>query len=56
MWLSMGHTDMRKGMQGLALLMQEHLKRDPHLCVGRDYVAELRRCPPGLPSLESSAT
>ncbi|NMG41807.1 IS66 family insertion sequence element accessory protein TnpB [Chelativorans sp. ZYF759] len=29
-WLSMGHTDMRKGMQGLALLVQEQLKRDPH--------------------------
>ncbi|ESX60148.1 hypothetical protein X760_18040 [Mesorhizobium sp. LSHC422A00] len=29
-WLSMGHTDMRKGMQGLALLVQQHLKRDPH--------------------------
>ncbi|WP_352763321.1 IS66 family insertion sequence element accessory protein TnpB [Mesorhizobium sp. M0847] len=26
----MGHTDMRKGMQGLALLVQQHLKRDPH--------------------------
>ncbi|MER8467704.1 IS66 family insertion sequence element accessory protein TnpB [Mesorhizobium sp. M1396] len=39
-WLSMGHTDMRKGRQGLALLVQQHLKRDSHLCVGRDYVAE----------------
>ena len=29
-WLATGHTDMRKGMQGLALLVQEHLKRDPH--------------------------
>ncbi|MEG3177702.1 IS66 family insertion sequence element accessory protein TnpB [Sphingomonas sp. RB3P16] len=26
----MGHTDMRKGMQGLALLVQQHLHRDPH--------------------------
>lgn len=26
----MGHTDMRKGMQGLALLVQQHLTRDPH--------------------------
>jgi transposase len=26
----MGHTDMRKGMQGLALMVQQHLKRDPH--------------------------
>lgn len=29
-WICTGHTDMRKGMQGLALLVQEHLKRDPH--------------------------
>lgn len=29
-WISTGHTDMRKGMPGLALQVQEHLKRDPH--------------------------
>jgi transposase len=29
-WIAMGHTDMRKGMQGLALLVQQHLGRDPH--------------------------
>lgn len=29
-WIATGHTDMRKGMQGLALLAQEELKRDPH--------------------------
>ena len=29
-WIATGHTDMRKGMQGLALLVQQHLKRDPH--------------------------
>lgn len=29
-WLSAGHTDMRKGFNGLALLVQEVLKRDPH--------------------------
>jgi transposase len=29
-WISTGHTDMRKGMPGLALLVQEHLLRDPH--------------------------
>ena len=29
-WLAMGHTDMRKGMQGLALMVQQHLGRDPH--------------------------
>ena len=26
----MGHTDMRKGMQGLALMVQQSLTRDPH--------------------------
>ena len=29
-WIATGHTDVRKGMQGLALLVQEGLKRDPH--------------------------
>ena len=28
-WIATGMTDMRKGMQGLALLVQEGLKRDP---------------------------
>ena len=28
-WITTGHTDMRKGMQGLALLVQEGLGRDP---------------------------
>ena len=29
-WLATGHTDMRKGFDGLALLAQEELKHDPH--------------------------
>lgn len=29
-WLAAGHTDMRKGFDGLAMLIQETLKRDPH--------------------------
>lgn len=28
-WIATGHTDMRRGMQGLALLVQEHFKRNP---------------------------
>lgn len=29
-WLAAGHTDMRKGFNSLALMVQEVLKRDPH--------------------------
>lgn len=29
-WLATGHTDMRKGFDGLALIAQETLKHDPH--------------------------
>jgi len=29
-WISAGQTDMRKGFDGLALCVQEVLKRDPH--------------------------
>ena len=29
-WLAAGHTDMRKGFDGLALLVQETLRRNPH--------------------------
>ena len=35
-WLAVGRTDMRKGMTGLALQVQEVLGRDPH--VGDLYV------------------
>lgn len=28
-WIASGHCDMRKGIQGLALLVQEGLGRDP---------------------------
>lgn len=28
-WLATGHTDMRKGFDGLATLVQDHLRRDP---------------------------
>jgi transposase len=29
-WLAVGKTDMRRGMNGLARLVQEALQRDPH--------------------------
>ena len=29
-WLATGRTDMGKGFDGLALLVQETLRRDPH--------------------------
>ena len=29
-WLATGHTDMRRGFPGLAVLVQETLKADPH--------------------------
>ncbi len=29
-WLATGHTDMRKGFDGLAVRVQEVLKHDPH--------------------------
>ena len=30
MWLAVGHIDMRRGMNGLALQVQQALGRDPH--------------------------
>ncbi len=38
-WLATGHTDMRRGFPGLALLVQETLKTDPFICGETDYVA-----------------
>jgi transposase len=29
-WIATGHTDMRRGMNSLALLVQQGLQRDPH--------------------------
>jgi transposase len=45
--LAIGHTDMRKGFDGLALLVQETLKRDPHsghLFVFRGRRGDLIKC------------
>ncbi|PDT64043.1 hypothetical protein CO683_40715 [Bradyrhizobium ottawaense] len=38
-WIATGHTDMRHGMNSLAVLVQQAFKRDPNLCVGRDGMA-----------------
>jgi transposase len=40
-WLAAGHTDMRRGMNGLALQVQQVLGRDPH--AGDLYVFRGRR-------------
>ncbi len=40
-WIATGHTDMRRGMNGLSLLVQEGLKRDPH--AGDVYLFRGRR-------------
>ena len=39
-WLAAGHTDTKKGFDGLAALVQDHLQRDPSsgqvfVCRGR---------------------
>jgi transposase len=40
-WLAVGHTDMRRGMNSLAIQVQQGLKRDPH--AGDLYVFR-KRC------------
>ncbi|WP_247398339.1 IS66 family insertion sequence element accessory protein TnpB [Bradyrhizobium sp. 76] len=40
-WIATGHIDMRRGMQSLALAVQESLKRDPH--AGDFYIFRGRR-------------
>ena len=40
-WIATGYTDMRRGMQSLALAVQESLKRDPH--AGDLYIFRGRR-------------
>ena len=41
--LAFGYIDMRKGLNGLAMLVQGVLRQDPFLCVGRGYVAAWSR-------------
>ena len=45
-WLATGHTDMRRGMNGLALQVQPVLQRDPyggHVFVGYSRIWWMRR-------------
>ena len=42
-YLACGVTDMRKGMVGLAMMVQQGLAEDLFICVGRHYVAASRR-------------
>ena len=28
-WIALGHTDMRRGMQSLAAMVQQHFTKDP---------------------------
>ena len=32
-WLATGHTDMRRGFPSLARLVEQGLKRDPHMVI-----------------------
>jgi transposase len=40
-WLAVGHTDMRRGMNSLAIQVQQGLGRDPH--AGDLYVFRSKR-------------
>ena len=48
-WLAVGRTDMRRGMNGLALQVQQALGRDPH--AGDLYVFRGKRGRPDQDSL-----
>ena len=54
-WLAVGATDMRRGMNGLSLQVQEALRRDPH---GGDlFVFRGRgRCRQNLPKAISASS
>jgi transposase len=38
-WLACGHSDMRRGFDGLSSQVQRELGQDPFICVERYYVA-----------------
>jgi len=41
-YLACGTTDMRRGMAGLAMQVQQVLAQNPFICVGCNYVAASR--------------
>jgi transposase len=40
-WLAAGHTDMRRGINGLAAQVQQSLGRDPHAGDPRAWLADV---------------
>lgn len=44
-WLAIGHTDMRKGFDGLAALVQDHLHHDPLSGQPRRHAGRVPRQP-----------
>ena len=47
-WLATGHTDMRRGFPGLALLVQETPAQLGYLLEGIDWRAPQKTCRPQL--------
>ena len=45
-WIATGHTDMRRSMNSLALLVQEAFRRDPHALSGEQARVLGRSHPP----------
>ena len=55
-WLAVGRTDMRRGMNGLALQVQEALRRDPHAGdLRRRYADAPAGAPRGAPAAPAGA-
>ena len=44
-YLACGHTDMRRGFDGLAVMVQEVLTHDPHSGALFAFRGKLSRCP-----------
>ena len=54
-WLAAGATDMRRGMHGLAALVETTLATNPYLCVELRYVAADREHPADVREIPSLA-